>query len=61
MVKIENRFIDIDEKAFDLGVKYTPTDHTWVGAKIGIFAISNKLEKDGCGYADYLSVVTTEI
>ncbi len=42
----------------DLGVRYTPSDHTWVGAKIGIYAIS---EKEKGGYAEFLSVNTKEL
>jgi hypothetical protein len=59
-----------------LDVAYTPSDHTWVGAKIGIFALSSgscdsedpgiaeRSEGDagdsGAGYADFMSVVVTE-
>ena len=47
--------------AYDLGVKYTPSDHTWVGAKLGIFAISNRTRQCDYGFADFYSVVTTEL
>ena len=43
----------------DLGVNYTPSDHTWVGAKVGVFALSNKKKCEG--YADVLSVTTKEL
>ncbi len=46
-----------DEK--DLGVKFTPSDHTWVGAKIGIYALAKGNCKEH-GYADFKSVVVTE-
>lgn len=59
-------------KYIDMGVSYTPSDHTWVGAKIGIFAISgnlNDIEKSNVeganigkqGYADFLYVKTREL
>lgn len=43
----------------DLGVSYTPSDHTWVGAKVGIYSLSDNV--DSKGYADFLYVHTTEI
>ena len=49
------------QKEYDLGIRYTPSDHTWVGAKLGIFAIGSKKTTAACGYADFLSVVTSEI
>ncbi len=47
----------------DLGVNYTPSDHTWVGAKIGLFAISKSTDMTGNsnGYADFLFVKTREL
>lgn len=47
----------------DLGVNYTPSDHTWVGAKIGLFAISKSTDRTGNsnGYADFLFVKTREL
>ena len=44
-----------------LDINYTPSDHTWVGAKIGIFALScgNTAGADA-GFADFKSVVVTE-
>ena len=45
----------------DLDVNYTPSDHTWVGAKIGIFALSNAVNAIEHGYADFLSVETREL
>lgn len=39
--------------ATDLGIDYTPSDHTWVGAKLGIFAISTRAgDRAQRGYAD---------
>ncbi|WP_024864630.1 glycoside hydrolase family 43 protein [Butyrivibrio sp. FCS014] len=60
-----------DEPA-DLGIKFTPSDHTWVGAKTGIYAISSSEEGGhgnvgevspgaAYGYADFKSVVTKEL
>ncbi|MCR5155418.1 MAG: glycoside hydrolase 43 family protein [Butyrivibrio sp.] len=56
----------------DLGIKFTPSDHTWVGAKTGIYAISSAVSdvhrtgnpsSSGCtyGFADFKSVVTKEL
>lgn len=50
---------DYEPVMIDLGVDYTPSDHTWVGAKIGIYALSSG-SKPG-GYADFLSVAVKEI
>ena len=46
------------EEFFDAGCEYIPSDHTWVGAKIGVFALSQ--EEEG-GYADLVSVRTEKI
>ena len=43
----------------DSGCRYTPSDHTWVGAKIGLFALAEKQAKEG--QADFLSVRTEKI
>ena len=43
----------------DLGVDYTPSDHTWVGAKTGIFALSQN-KASASGHADFLSVKCCE-
>ena len=40
------------------GCEYVPSDHTWVGAKIGVFALS---EDEEGGYADLVSVRTEKI
>lgn len=45
---------DISGKFYDLGVNYTPSDHTWVGAKLGIYAISGQTDYEG-GFADVYS------
>ena len=42
----------------DLGVDYTPSDHTWVGAKTGIFAFATN---NHAGFADIISVETIAI
>ncbi len=44
----------------DLSVNFEPLDHTWVGAKIGIFALS---ERDGAdhGFADFNYVKVEEL
>lgn len=44
----------------DLGSSYTPSDHTWVGAKIGIYALSNSSSVDMPGYADFYKVSVEE-
>ena len=44
----------------DMGISYTPSDHTWVGAKVGIYAISLKDSKEE-GYADFKYVRTIEL
>jgi hypothetical protein len=43
----------------DSGCRYTPSDHTWVGAKIGLFALAEKQAEEG--RADFLSVRTEKI
>ncbi len=46
----------------DLGVLYTPSDHTWVGAKIGIFALACKGSgQEKHGFADFNSVTVEEL
>ena len=37
----------------DLGIEFTPSDHTWVGAKIGLFALSGGYLREDGGYADF--------
>ena len=48
-----------DEK-LDLGVKYTPLDHTWVGAKIGIYTLCKGVPNVH-GFADFNYVTVEEI
>ncbi len=50
-------------RALDLKVAYTPSDHTWVGAKLGLFALSCDMDKKSeCeGYADFLYADIQEI
>ncbi len=43
----------------DSTCRFVPVDHTWVGAKIGIFALSDQGAETG--YADFLSVRVTEL
>ena len=43
-----------------LDVDYTPSDHTWVGAKLGIYAIGKKSDKSNSGYAEFLYIKTKE-
>lgn len=45
----------------DLGVSYTPSDHTWVGAKLGIYALSDGSEDREHGYADFVDFVVKEL
>ncbi len=50
----------LDGESFtDAGVEYTPSDHTWVGAKVGIYALSGAMEKGG--YADFEYVRTIKL
>ena len=39
--------------------RFTPSDHTWVGAKTGVFALAKNGAEEGA--AEFLSVVTTEL
>ncbi|MCR5229930.1 MAG: glycoside hydrolase 43 family protein [Solobacterium sp.] len=43
----------------DSGCRFVPSDHTWVGAKTGIFAVSRKGSTQGC--AEFVSVNTAEL
>lgn len=45
----------------DTGISYTPSDHTWVGAKIGIYALGSNSECKDAGFADFYYVKTTEL
>ena len=46
----------------DLGIDYTPSDHTWVGAKLGIFALSSKgCDRERCGYVDFRNFDVKEL
>ena len=45
----------------DLGIEFTPSDHTWVGAKLGIFALSSGDESKQCGHADFKSFIVEEL
>ncbi|MBQ3797569.1 MAG: family 43 glycosylhydrolase [Butyrivibrio sp.] len=45
----------------DLNIRFTPSDHTWVGAKIGIYALSVHKEADNPGYALFYYVRTKEL
>ncbi len=49
-----------DGRSKDLGVCFEPLDHTWVGAKIGIFALSKNLGDDN-GFADFNYVKVDEL
>ncbi len=44
----------------DLGVSFTPSDHTWVGAKLGIYALGKGSVQSFFGYADFHSVTIME-
>ena len=63
-----------DGAPFDLGIEFMPSDHTWVGAKTGIYAVSaytgdeqriatssSAADVSPWGYADFSSVVTVEL
>ncbi len=58
-LKIYIKFGDDEYKKLD--VNYTPSDHTWVGAKIGIYALGNCSEVHNAGFADFLYVTTKEL
>ena len=47
------------EEFFDSGCSFTPSDHTWVGAKIGVFALCSEAEEGG--HADLVSVKTQSV
>ena len=47
------------EQFHDSGCRYTPSDHTWVGAKIGLFALAEGKAEEG--RADFLGVKTEKI
>ena len=49
-----------DGRSKDLGVCFEPLDHTWVGAKIGIFALSRNQGADN-GFADFNYVKVDEL
>lgn len=52
----------VDNKEFkELGFTFVPSDHTWVGAKLGLFSVALDNE-DNHGYADfeYFKVVAQE-
>ncbi|MBO5620092.1 MAG: glycoside hydrolase, partial [Butyrivibrio sp.] len=48
-------------KMFDLGIDYTPSDHTWVGAKLGIFALSLGGNNKDHGHADFKNFIVEEL
>ena len=52
--------LEIGGNTMDLGVKFTPSDHTWVGAKTGIYAISDRTGGMH-GYADFKNRITKEL
>lgn len=55
--KVKNQ--SIDENCFQqFGQGFKPTDHTWVGAKVGLFAMADGLDKDkGFADFDYIKVI----
>ena len=44
------------ENYVDVPVDFMPSDHTWVGAKIGLFATVLGQEKGGYGDFEYIHV-----
>ncbi len=50
----------VNEKMKDSGILFTPEDHTWVGAKTGIYAISRKNAKGGSAKFEYVKVENEE-
>ncbi|MBP5198339.1 MAG: family 43 glycosylhydrolase, partial [Lachnospiraceae bacterium] len=59
-LRVYVQYGDSDEY-HDTGIDFTPSDHTWVGAKIGIYALGNTNYRDLCGFADFLYVHTKEL
>ncbi len=49
----------LPNKKIDLGISYTPSDHTWVGAKLGLFALTGAHESHG--YADFKHFIVKEL
>lgn len=47
------------EHYVDINTAFMPSDHTWVGAKIGLFALA-KAGESGCGYADISYIHVSE-
>ncbi len=53
---------DIKQDAMiDLGVDYTPSDHTWVGAKLGLFALAKNGTVHSSGFSDFRNFTVEEI
>ena len=61
-LRIEIGFGDAESDAAftDLEADYVPSDHTWVGAKIGIYALGNGKVGGASGYADFADVTVRE-
>ena len=60
-LKVYLSFEKTKDIMIDLGIDYTPSDHTWVGAKLGLFALSLGSDNKECGYADFKSFTLEEL
>lgn len=45
-------YAKVDEEFNDCGHTFIPTDHTWVGSKVGLYSIAQHKDEI-CGYADF--------
>ena len=60
-LKVYLSFEKTKDIMIDLGIDYTPSDHTWVGAKLGLFALSLGSNSKECGHADFKSFTLEEL
>ena len=60
-LKVYLSFEKTKDIMIDLGIDYTPLDHTWVGAKLGLFALSLGSNNKECGHADFKSFTLEEL
>ena len=60
-LKVYLSFEKTKDIMIDLGIDYTPSDHTWVGAKLGLFALSLGSNNKECGHADFKSFTLEEL
>jgi beta-xylosidase len=60
-LKVYLSFEKTKDIMIDLGIDYTPSDHTWVGAKLGLFALSLGSNSKECGHADFKKFTLEEL